>query len=241
MTTALWAGFGGMLGALARCLFVRGIDAQLWPPRLGREAGGHLAIGFFTGGLLGMLGPFVPADWLETNVMTGASKVVALLREPAPAAFLAALLVYCGLDLTRVVRKRLPDGAKGANGTDTTSPGTKLGAVLLVVALGAAGCAAPGPPTIVFEARGFLSAYRTQRDEALIQMAPAILRCRKPVTSLDVRAKCEALDAARAQWYAYDLAVFEAMLAGRPVPSVDLEKAGEWALKVAKFAADILL
>lgn len=112
MTILIWAALGGLLGAVIRCLVVPGVDAQLWPFRFGKEAMRHAASGFFTGGILGVALPYVPADVLD-GWLPGASKVVGLIREPFSAAFLAALLAYCGLDLTQRIRRRVGNG----NGT----------------------------------------------------------------------------------------------------------------------------
>lgn len=106
MTLWLWAALGGLAGAAVRCLAVPGVEAQLWPPRFGKEALGHAVAGFFTGGVLGVALPILPADVLD-GWLPGAGKVVGLAKEPFSAAFFAALLVYCGLDLTRRIRQRV--------------------------------------------------------------------------------------------------------------------------------------
>jgi hypothetical protein len=152
-------------------------------------------------------------------------------------AFLIALLMGPGLV---TVVKSLYFRVKNGNGP-TMSPGVKLGALLLLIAL-AAGCAT-GPPTVTFEAKGFMREYRRQRDDALLRMAPALTKCERlaSVASAALQIKCDQLKADRAQWYEYDEVVLTALLTRQTVRSEDLEKAGEWAGKLLKLAADILL
>src|SRR5262245_9105535 len=84
---------------------------------------------------------------------------------------------------------------------------------LALAMLTLAACAS-GPPTVTFEARGFVKEYVRQRDRVRDETKPARDKCARlaPTASDRLREKCDTLKADADAWAGYDAAVLEALM-----------------------------
>jgi hypothetical protein len=94
---------------------------------------------------------------------------------------------------------------------------------------------------VTFEATGFIKRYMRQRDDFVRSTAAAHLKCERAPAGAPVELKCVRLAEVEKEWSEQDAIVFGAMTAGQTVRAVDLDRAFELGLKLAKIAADIAL
>lgn len=233
MTSAIWMALGGLLGAFVRCFADQGIDASLIPPRIGPTTVKHAAAGFFTGGILGYLFLSLPAATLD-QYMTGAGALAATANSPVPAMFLGGLVAYCGIDLTWLVRRRLPSWLFGATPeppppsipTANSSFGglgsgpLKLNAILLAVSVATSGCSIFGKPA------DDVNFNRGQFSIVVIRLAEmhgslvtiGTLACQMPNMNPNVTVLCGLLDKAEAKYQDLKPQIEKAITDPRTVP-----------------------
>jgi hypothetical protein len=233
----LWPALGGLLGAAVRCL------AQAWSatpgPQLAFRSGEtvkHLFAGTALAALLptglGFYAALAPAFGLPAIPAETLARVAAALANPWASLPACAALVYLGIDLDWLMRRRKTPGdpAGGQGGRATLGLLVVLAAVLALGA-GCQGVGLGGSPTLVLD--------RGQVEVTLLRLARFYgraevwisLACRASALSADA---CKELAAGRDQ-LDQALLLIEARLTS-PDPSLDpaqLQRALDMALALA--------